>query len=153
MFNKDSSQNDQRLARRGDARLRNIRVPQEIVVPWFEDLDAEHLKLLSICLWCIRYGSRFVGRRSFVEAASDVLRDYTGVFVNPDSSVLEIGDLDEALGGPHFDWLRELWALALGEEWSPNAQTKHRLRVVLAVVKAGGPTLWRGLLTPYNIDD
>ncbi|WOF72771.1 hypothetical protein QMT40_000393 [Parvibaculaceae bacterium PLY_AMNH_Bact1] len=134
-------------------RLRAIRVPKEIVIPWFKDLDEEHLQLLAICLWCIRYGSKFISRRSFVDIAADVLRNFEGVLLNPDGSVLEIADLDEALGGPHFDWLRQLFALPLGDEWIPNKQTKFRLRVVLAVIKAGGPALWRGLLEPYKIDD
>ena len=131
-------------------RLQSTRMPPSIIVPWGEDIDGELLVLLSICLWCLRYGRKYASRRSLVDVVADAFRDYQGQLLNPDKTPFIYGDLDRELGGPHYDWVRQAFTVGLGDDWKPNRETRRRLRLVLAALKCGGPSLWRNLKQPYE---
>ena len=138
------------LTSREVQRLRQTRMPAKISVPWANQIDIE---LLSISLWCVAYGTKYVSRRTIPDVVADALRDYdrVGKLVNPDGTAFVVSDdIDQALGAPDCDWARNLFALPLGDSWQPNQETQERLRLLYAAVRCGGPKLWRNLMTPCS---
>ncbi len=123
-------------------------MPQIITVASDSDLRNQgYLKLLSIAYWSFQVDGKYASRRTVADIVSNVLRDYEGEFQLPDGTPFAVDDVDELLGGPHFDWVRYFFATALeSEAWNFEPVMLDRLRALDAAAKAGGPILWRGLL-------
>lgn len=110
--------------------------------------DPQFIQRVAITLWCLRYQDRPASRRTIPDLCADVMRDFEGSLVEPNGDAYEVPEVDAALGAendPEFTWLREFLKFAMEPPIQRLPQkSQDRVKYLDAVIRAGGPTLWRG---------
>ncbi|MEP2761206.1 MULTISPECIES: hypothetical protein [Alphaproteobacteria] len=129
---------------------------REITLPNRDLLsDPYVIQLLSIIAWCIKRDSKYLSRRTLIDAIADVFRDNGDVkMILPDGSIYQVPDIDEIFEprgysdplkrGHEHELARSFMKAALLMPQAPvQRRTIEFLRLVDAAVRVGGPHLWR----------